>query len=161
MKCSAFRQSIELVAGQLLGNEAIERLVLVERGDDVVAIAPLAFAGDDERRVDVEADGVDVAGHVQPVTAPALAEVRRSQQSVDQPLEGVGTLVGDKGLHFLAGGRQAHKVEIGPADKRRTVGLGRKRQSLGRQPSQQKRVDRRAAASVGQARNRHGRQRAE
>ncbi len=47
-------------------------LSCVERGDDVVAVAPGVAVGD----VLVQAVGVGVAGHVEPVPAPALAVVR-------------------------------------------------------------------------------------
>ena len=60
----------QLVAGQLLDDEPIERLVGVEGADDVVAI----LVGIGSRRVVVAvAVGVGVAGDVEPVSRPALA----------------------------------------------------------------------------------------
>ena len=73
------------VAGELLEDELVVRLVGVERGDDVVAVAPGVAVGD----VLVQAVGVGVAGHVEPVPAPALAVARRGEQPVDDPGEGV------------------------------------------------------------------------
>ena len=66
-----------LVAGELLEDEAVERLVGVEGADDVVAIAP----GVGPRFVELVAVGVGVAGEVEPVPAPALAVVRRLASS--------------------------------------------------------------------------------
>ena len=70
----------------LLADELVVGLVVVERVDDVVAIPP----GVGVSEVLVHAVGVGVAGHVEPVPAPALAVVRRGEQPVDDPREGVG-----------------------------------------------------------------------
>ena len=86
----------QLVAGELLGQEAVEGQVGVEGADDLVAVAPLVLAELDGGGVVVAADDIDVAGGVEPVPAPALAEVRRGQQPVDQPLVGVGPRVGEE-----------------------------------------------------------------
>ena len=61
-----------LVAGELLDDEAVVRLVGVERADDVVAVPPGVGPG----LVELVAVGVGVAGQVEPVPAPALAVVR-------------------------------------------------------------------------------------
>ena len=79
----------QLVAGDLLLDEAVERLVGVQGADHVVAVAP----GVGIEVVGLEAAGVGVAGHVEPVPAPALAVLRRGEQAVDQPFVGVGPLV--------------------------------------------------------------------
>ena len=79
-----FAPVVELVAGDLLGHEAVERLVAVERSDHIIAVAPLAFTRDDVGGVGVEADGIDVARHVEPVPAPASpkrGEARRRSTS--------------------------------------------------------------------------------
>ena len=58
----------------------------VERVDDVVAIPPGVRVGDVPRR----AGRLAVAGDVEPVPAPALAERRRREQPIDDLLERVG-----------------------------------------------------------------------
>ena len=80
----------QFVAGELLEQEAVVRLVGVEDADDVVAIAPGVRPG---QILLALALGVGVAGQVEPVPAPALAVARRGQQPVDQLLVGVGSLV--------------------------------------------------------------------
>ena len=78
----------ELVGGELLEDERVERQVGVEGGDHVVAV------GERERIAAVLLKdvplGVGVPGDVQPVSPPALAVPRRGQQPVDQPGVGVG-----------------------------------------------------------------------
>ena len=95
--CPPVRQ---FIAGQLLDDKAVIRRILVERGDDVIAVLPLALGLDLERSVDVEPDRVRVTHHVQPVPAPALAKVRRRQQLINQSFESAGALVCDKCIHL-------------------------------------------------------------
>ena len=77
----------QLIAGQLFLNKAVERLVLNERADDVIAVTP----GELPVAIGAEiAVGVRVAGGIQPVLAPALAILRRRQVAVDQLAVGVG-----------------------------------------------------------------------
>ncbi len=84
----------EFVAGELLGEEAIVRLVGIEGGNHVIAVLPLAFAHDDIVRIAVEADRVGVAHDVKPVPAPALAEPRRREQPINLAGKRVGREVG-------------------------------------------------------------------
>ena len=98
---------IELIAGELLGQEAVVGLVGVERADDVVAVAP----GVGAEGVLAVAVRLGVADQVEPVPRPALAVTRRGQQAVDQPLVGIGRVVGQKRVDFLGGRRQPRQVE--------------------------------------------------
>ncbi len=127
-----------LVAGQLLLNEAVERLVGVERADDVVAV--LVGVGPDRVLAGV-AFGVGVAGHVEPVSAPALAVARRVEQPVDQALVGVGPCVGEEGAHLVRRRRQSGEVERRPADEGAPVGRDGERQAVRPQLLQQEGVD--------------------
>ena len=74
----------DLVAGDLLDQEPVERLVAVEGVDDVVAESP----GVGDVAVVLEALGLGVADDVEPVLRPALAVSRAGQQPVDDPLLG-------------------------------------------------------------------------
>ena len=78
-------QVVELVSGQLFADELRVRLVLVERVDDVVAVAP-AFGAID---VELEAARIGIANEIQPVARPSLAVVRRGEQRVDEFRPGV------------------------------------------------------------------------
>ena len=73
------------VAGDLFDRELIERQVFVERVDHPVAERPHR-----PRAVLLVAVGVRVPGQVEPAAGPALAVVRRCQQSIDQLRIGVG-----------------------------------------------------------------------
>ena len=142
--------AVHLVAGDLLDEEPVVGHVGVERLDHVVAIAPGIGAVD----VVLEAAGVGVAGHVEPVTPVAFAVVRRGQQRVDQPFPGVGPVVGDEALHFVGRRRQADQVEIGAAHQRAAVGAGR-----GDQPTRRARLLEEAIDGVVEAGVAHDRQR--
>ena len=74
--------AVHLVAGDLLDQKPVVRLVLVERLDHVVAVAPRVGT----MCVVFEAARISVTGDVQPHPAVALAVVRRRQQPVDQML---------------------------------------------------------------------------
>jgi len=87
------------VAGELLGRELVERLVGVEGVDDVIAVR-----GQVAVIVAVVAAGVGVAYQVEPVHRQPLAEVRRGQQAVDQPLVGVRRCIRKELVHLLRAG---------------------------------------------------------
>ena len=97
----------DLVAGDLLGQEAVERLVAVQGVDHVVAEPP----GVGNVAVVLVALGLGEADHVEPVLRPALAVARAGQQPVDEPLERVGRLVSLELLDLLGRRRQAGQVE--------------------------------------------------
>ena len=82
---SAGRRGGQQVAGDLLRDEPVERHVGVHRVDHVVAVLPGVRVGDVPRR----AGRLGIAGHVEPVPAPALAELRRGEQAIDDAREGV------------------------------------------------------------------------
>ena len=105
------------VAGKLFAHEPVERQVRVERIDDVVAIA--GELGN--RVVGIVAGGVGVMRHVHPVSAPALAVMRRGQQPLDHASEGVGAVVADEIRDLLGSRRQADQVEAHASDERSPV----------------------------------------
>ncbi len=74
------------VAGHLLAQELVVRLVGVEGVDDVVAVEVRLGDG----IVGRAAVGVGVPRHVEPVPSPPLAVTGRGQESIDQPLVCVG-----------------------------------------------------------------------
>ena len=87
----------QFVAGNLFLQKAIVGLVLVERADDVVAIAP----GVRTNMVGVEdAFRVGVAGEVEPVSAPTFAIAFAGEQAVDHAFVCVGRAIGDELGHF-------------------------------------------------------------
>ena len=96
----------QLVAGELLADEAVVGLVVVERADDVVAVAPGVGLG----VVALVAVGLGEPDEVEPVPAPLLAVAGRVEQAVDQLLVGVGRRVVDEGVDLLGRRRQAGQV---------------------------------------------------
>src|SRR5580698_2302857 len=90
------------VAGNLLADETVVRLVLIERRDHVVAILVGLLDG----IVTASARGICVAHNVKPHTAPTLAIARRSEEPVDYVLVGLRRSVGKKCIDLLRRGRQ-------------------------------------------------------
>ncbi len=106
--------TVEPVAGNLLEDESVIGHVAVEGPDQPVAIAEPVRVEPGLERVGLV---LAVTGHVEPVTAPALAIVGRGQQPIDQPIVGVGGIVVDKGRDLLGTRRQPDQVERDPADQ--------------------------------------------
>ena len=107
------------VAGELFDGEFVEREVAVVGIDDPVAPAGHVTAG-----VDVITVRVGEPGGVEPVEGHALAVTGGVEESVHEPLIGVGPAVGEEGVDFGRGRRQAGQVEGRAADQRGAVGLG-------------------------------------
>ena len=97
----------ELVAGDLLLDEPVVRLVGVERVDYVIPVAPCVRAG----LVGLEPLAFREARQIEPVTGPGLAVTRRREQPVHDARECLGRGIVQERLHFLGGGRQAVQVE--------------------------------------------------
>src|SRR6202011_3427957 len=70
----------DLVAGELLEQEAVVGLVIVEGADDVISITPSLGAV----RVVLETIGLGKADDIQPVLAPTLPIMRACQEALDQ-----------------------------------------------------------------------------
>ena len=83
------------IAGQLFTRKLIERLVVAEGLEHVVAIGPRG-----KRIVSVESAGVGVADRVEPVHGLLLGIARRGQQAVDYFLVGAGGSVVQKFTHL-------------------------------------------------------------
>ena len=82
------RRIRQQVAGELLDRELVERQVVVERLDHVVAVRRDAVL-----LVAVVADGVGEAHEVEPPAGHPLAVGGRGEQLVDELLVGVGPIV--------------------------------------------------------------------
>ena len=113
------------IAGQLLDDEPIERLVAVERRHDIVPVPPGVAVGN----VLVEPVGIRVAGHVEPMSSPAFPVSRRRQQAAHNPRERVRRPIGKKCGHLRRCWGQADEVKSDPAEQCPPIGTGRGRQS--------------------------------
>ena len=85
------------VPGQLLADEPVVRLVLVERVDDIVAIA----GGLGHGVIGVVTGRVGVVCDIHPVPAPSLAVMRRGEQAVDDLGECIRAGIGEERINFL------------------------------------------------------------
>ena len=127
---------VQQITGDLLKGELIERLVRVQRADDVIAIRP-----DRPRRIIRVAAGIRIARLVQPELRPMLAERLLLEQVIHGPLVSSGFSVSEKLVNLRQGRRQSGEVERDPADQRRPVGFRRVVQSLALQSGQNEVID--------------------
>ena len=126
------------VAGKLFHGELVERLVAIERLDDVIAIGPGILV-----LVAVEPDRVGVAGHVQPVLGHALAEMRRLSAVDPLGLRRPWVIEVARGTATSAvvGGRPT-KSRLSAAKEGAPVRLGSRLDALGRQGILNEGIDR-------------------
>ncbi len=117
---------IELIAGELLGQEAVVGFVGVEGPDDIVAVTP----GMGTKGILPVTVRLGIADEVEPVPPPALAVTRRGQQAVDQSLVSFRRVVGQERVDFLGGRRQPGQVEGGTSNQCRLVGFRGGRQTV-------------------------------
>ena len=92
----------QFVARDLFFYETIVGLVIVKRFDHVVAITPRILP----RFVALEAFTFGVTRYIEPVAAPSLPIMRRSQQAVYNLVVSFGRLVRDKSINFFRRWRQ-------------------------------------------------------
>ena len=137
----------EAVGGDLLHHEAVEWQVAVERPDHVIAVRPrprILFLLEEDVPLIVR-----VSGHIEPVSPPALAVSRRSEQAIDDLLVGVRRRVRLERGDF--GGRrwQAVEIEREAANLRTPIRHGRRRQFLLGKLRSKERIDGVARAVAG------------
>lgn len=129
----------QFIAGQLLANELIERFVVVQRADDIVAIA----VGERTVAVGVEvAVRVGIARGIEPVLAPALAVARRIQVTFHHPSVSARLLVCHEARDLFRRWRQSGQDEGSAADERETIGLAPLRETGFLQPAGDETIDR-------------------
>ena len=110
----------QLVSGELFGEETIERLVVVQRADDVIAVAPEFLPN----RIFIHGTlGIRVTGGVEPSLAPVLSVTRRGEQFVHEPFVGVRPAVEKKRRDLGGRWRKAGDGEIGAANERARRGF--------------------------------------
>ena len=64
------------IPGELFHHKPIERLVAVQRRDDIVAIKPFVFSIADCASIVIQPHDVDISRIVQPVPTPSFTEMR-------------------------------------------------------------------------------------
>ena len=111
-----FRQEI---AGQLFEGELVVGHVIVERGDDPVTISPDGHA----EGIGTVTFGIGITGEVEPLSGPAFAISRISQETIDEFFVSVGRFVVEEQIDFGLSGRQATEIEAEAADECITVGF--------------------------------------
>ena len=127
----------EFIARNLLLNETVVRLVGVERLNDIIAIAP----GIGSDFVGFEPFTLGVARQVEPMSGPAFAVTRGSQQAVHDFVEGLRRVVLPERIDFLGCRRQANQVKGRAAYQSDFVRARREFESLRLQFGEHERVN--------------------
>ena len=122
---------VKLIRGKLLKKEFIVRQIVIDRTNHVIAIGE-----------GIGTVGTGVPGHVQPVTAPAFAVMRRGEQTIHDPRERVRRLVRHEGRYFLRCRRQTDQVISRPSDQGSFVRRLRRLHSSRFKLGQDKRINR-------------------
>ena len=125
--CFSRFESGQLVSRQLLADELVERLVGVQRTDDVIAVTPGV------RPVGVGAEiavGIGVAGGIKPVFPPPLSETRRRQIPLDHLFIRSRRSVVQKLFDRIRRRRQPGHIEADTANQRPPIGCRTNRQLL-------------------------------
>ena len=96
----------EEVAGELLDDELIDGEVVVEGFDDPIAVGPgIGFD------IGLVAEGIGVAGDIEPRRGHAFAEAGRGEQAIDDSFFRGGGGVGEEGIELGLGRRQSGEIE--------------------------------------------------
>ena len=109
----------EFVSGELFLEKAVVGLVLVERLDHVVAVAP----GIGAVEICAVAVGVGIANEIKPDAGPALAVGGALEELIDELFPCVGTVVAEEGFDLLGSWGEAGDFERESSEKREAVGL--------------------------------------
>ena len=117
------------IAGELLTQKAVERLVRVERADHVVAIPPRLLA----KFVPVVAVAVGIAHQVQPPAGPVLGERSRGDEPVHEAVRRVRGGVIHESLQRFRRRGQPRQIKKQPPSERLPVRLRRGFQACGLQ----------------------------
>ena len=134
----------EQIAGQLFGEEPVERLVGVKRVNHVIAKTPGVVVGE----VFVRTVGVGITRHVEPVTAPTLSEFGPAQQRIDDFRKRVRRVVSEKRLDVGRGRRNANQVEDDSPQQGWLVGISDRRQPFRLKFSENEAIDVRARPGI-------------
>ena len=108
----------EKVAGELFARELIERFVVIERADDVIAIGP-----DVARIVGVIADGVGEARDIEPGNGHAFAVFGHREQFFDEAIVVFGGGALFECFDFCGSGRETDQIKREAANESALIGL--------------------------------------
>ena len=128
----------QFIAGKLLTEKLVDRLVLIERLKNIVAVMPgIGATG----VVAAAAVALRIAGHVQPMSPPAYTKLRRTEQALHQPWPSLRRFVANERLHLGGGRRESDEVVGDPANQRLTPGPWREPESALGQALSDKGID--------------------
>ena len=144
------RSGRQQIPGDLLAHETVERAVLVETLDHIIAVAPGLLEHEPAQR-----QRLGEPRYVEPMPPPALAEMRRREEPIDQALVRARRAIVHKGVDLPRRRRQADEIVGQTADQRHAVGIGTRPDALGLLPRADEAVEV-AARPRGVGDRRHG-----
>ena len=124
----------------MLLHELIVGEILIERADDVVAVAPGFLL----LEIELMAAGFRETHQIEPVPGPALAIMRRGQQPVDHSFISLWGIVSQEGRDFLRRRRQTREIEGHAAQQCGLVGRRRRGEAIRFHLGEKEAVNRRA-----------------
>src|SRR5262249_2340583 len=127
----------QFVAGELFLHETVERLIAVERADDIVAVAPRMRTP----VISLEAISLREANEVKPRQGLPLAVRRRREQPVQHFLERVGGPVHKEFVHVRGCWREPGQVEGNAAQECGPIRRRSERELRGVQPLEKEAID--------------------
>src|SRR6185503_10421725 len=101
------------VARELFESELIELDIVVNGVDHPIAVEP----GKGARPIDLIARRISITRQVQPMPTPALAEMRRGQQRIDETFVGVRRSIIENLLDSLRCWRQPKQIQVKSPDQ--------------------------------------------
>ena len=105
------------ITSKLFKQEFVEGFVFVDGSNDIVAIGP----GIGAWLIRFKSIAFGKFDDIQPMPTPALAEMGRREQSVDQSFAGVGTRIVQELPKLVGRGGKTEQIECRPADECRTI----------------------------------------
>ena len=118
---------LDEISRDVLRDQAVVGNVRIDRPDDVVPVA----VGLGDGKVLLVPPGLRVTREIEPVLPPALAEVGRREEPVDEVLESPRRVVRQERLDLIGRRRQTQEVEGDAADPGATFSGRRRKQSGG------------------------------
>jgi hypothetical protein len=129
----------------LFANEAVIWLVVVERLDHPIAVAPgIGIVG-----VEFKSGGIGIAHKIEPVTSHSLSVTGRGQQAVHDLFIRINGMVVLERLHLHVNGWKAREIEIHATEPVGSRGLRGRAEVPDAQSIQDERVDGRTNPRVG------------
>ena len=107
----------ELVTGEVLDDEAIERFVFVQRANDIVAKRPRIISD----QVSLKTLALAKQNDIEPMSPPPFAIARAGEKTIDKALVSVRRRICGKRINFVRRRRKPGEIEGSASDQRASI----------------------------------------